>query len=217
MGLTRPYTRGEDPTTILSKRSTPRSSTASTWPCRSSASSAAAITGGRRDGRPVFRTTVGHEHPDRLMVYKDRPWWIKVHRHSGVRFLDLVNGGRSEPSSSKPASALRTCGRPVPDAGADAGTGGGRPCARSTSRCLRQRHRVRAGQAVVARGRSGPEIPRRTARFHRRRNPIARARLLYYRRRTAGMDPTRRARPARGAGCWPAVVNPGGLHHHPVV
>jgi DNA primase len=28
------------------------------------------------------------------MVYPDRPWWIKVHGHEGVRFLDLVNGGR---------------------------------------------------------------------------------------------------------------------------
>jgi putative DNA primase/helicase len=29
------------------------------------------------------------------MVYPDRPWWIKAHGHRGVRFLNLVNGGRS--------------------------------------------------------------------------------------------------------------------------
>jgi hypothetical protein len=41
-----------------------------------------------------FPMAVCHQRPDRLMVYRDRPWWIKVHGHDGVRFLDLVNGGR---------------------------------------------------------------------------------------------------------------------------
>lgn len=40
-----------------------------------------------------FPFSVGHENPDRLMVYPDRPWWVKVHGHGGVRFLDYVNGG----------------------------------------------------------------------------------------------------------------------------
>jgi hypothetical protein len=30
----------------------------------------------------------------RLWVYADRPWWIKVHGHDGLRLLDYVNGGR---------------------------------------------------------------------------------------------------------------------------
>jgi AAA domain/Toprim domain len=41
-----------------------------------------------------FPYPVNAKRPDRLMVYRDRPWWIKVHGHDGVRFLDLVNGGR---------------------------------------------------------------------------------------------------------------------------
>lgn len=41
-----------------------------------------------------FPCVVQDERPDRLMVYPDRPWWIKVHGHAGVRFLDYVNGGR---------------------------------------------------------------------------------------------------------------------------
>jgi DNA primase len=40
-----------------------------------------------------FPYPVEHKTPDRLMVYADRPWWIKVHGHTGVRFLDYVNGG----------------------------------------------------------------------------------------------------------------------------
>jgi DNA primase/RecA-family ATPase len=42
-----------------------------------------------------FPYAVQDERPDRLMVYPDRPWWIKIHGHTGVRFLNLVNGGRS--------------------------------------------------------------------------------------------------------------------------
>lgn len=34
------------------------------------------------------------KRPERLIVYKDRPHWIKLHGHHGVRFLDLVNNGR---------------------------------------------------------------------------------------------------------------------------
>ncbi|MGC4122067.1 MAG: toprim domain-containing protein [Myxococcales bacterium] len=41
-----------------------------------------------------FPESVGHENPERLCVYENRPWWIKTHGHAGVRFLDLVNGGR---------------------------------------------------------------------------------------------------------------------------
>lgn len=41
-----------------------------------------------------FPLKVEHENPDRLMVYVNRPHWVKVHGHDGVRFLNLVNGGR---------------------------------------------------------------------------------------------------------------------------
>lgn len=41
-----------------------------------------------------FPFPVNHENADRLMVYPNRPHWVKVHGHAGVRFLDLVNGGR---------------------------------------------------------------------------------------------------------------------------
>ena len=43
---------------------------------------------------PGFPYPVNHENPSRLMVYPDRPWWIKVHGHEGVRFLELVSGER---------------------------------------------------------------------------------------------------------------------------
>lgn len=45
--------------------------------------------------------------PDRLMVYPDRPYWVKVHGHAGVRFLDLVNGGR-KPTGPEFLSAVRS-------------------------------------------------------------------------------------------------------------
>src|SRR5262249_50204537 len=41
-----------------------------------------------------FPYTVEQKRPDRLMVYPDRPWWIKVHGHTGLRFLDYVNKGK---------------------------------------------------------------------------------------------------------------------------
>lgn len=41
-----------------------------------------------------FPCSVGHEVPERLTVYPDRPYWMKVHGHAGVRFLDYVNNGR---------------------------------------------------------------------------------------------------------------------------
>lgn len=31
--------------------------------------------------------------PDRLIAYHDRPHWLKLHGHEGVRWLDYVNGG----------------------------------------------------------------------------------------------------------------------------
>jgi putative DNA primase/helicase len=40
------------------------------------------------------------------MVYPDRPWWIKIHGHSGLRFLDLVNGGQ-RPKGEEFAGAVR--------------------------------------------------------------------------------------------------------------
>jgi putative DNA primase/helicase len=54
-----------------------------------------------------FPFPVEHEHPDRLMVYADRPWWIKIHGHSGVRFLDYVSGGR-RPAGDDFETAVRT-------------------------------------------------------------------------------------------------------------
>jgi DNA primase len=43
------------------------------------------------------------------MVYPDRPYWIKVHGHSGVRFLDLVNGGRKPVGSEFVEAVRRLC------------------------------------------------------------------------------------------------------------
>ncbi len=42
---------------------------------------------------PAFPYPVEHKSPDRLMVYENRPYWIKLHGHEGVRLLDYVNGG----------------------------------------------------------------------------------------------------------------------------
>jgi DNA primase len=56
-----------------------------------------------------FPCPVEHERPDRLMVYADRPYWIKVHGHSGVRFLDLVNGGRKPAGREFVEAARRLC------------------------------------------------------------------------------------------------------------
>jgi hypothetical protein len=56
-----------------------------------------------------FPFTVGHKHPDRLRVYQDRPWWIKVHGHSGVRFLDYVNGGRRPRGQDFPDALKKLC------------------------------------------------------------------------------------------------------------
>lgn len=55
---------------------------------------------------PSFPYPVEHENPDRLNVYPDRPYWIKVHGHTGVRFLDYVNGGR-RPNGAEFVSAVR--------------------------------------------------------------------------------------------------------------
>lgn len=41
-----------------------------------------------------FPCAVEHEHPDRLMVYEDRPYWVKVHGHEGVRWLEYVSGSQ---------------------------------------------------------------------------------------------------------------------------
>jgi ribosomal protein L13E len=54
-----------------------------------------------------FPYPVNDQHPDRLMVYPNHPWWIKVHGHSGVRFLDYVNGGR-KPDGPDFLQAVRT-------------------------------------------------------------------------------------------------------------
>ena len=54
-----------------------------------------------------FPDPANERKPARLMVYTDRPWWIKVHGHSGVRFLDLVNGGR-KPEGPEFLEAVRS-------------------------------------------------------------------------------------------------------------
>jgi DNA primase len=56
-----------------------------------------------------FPYKVEHERPDRLMVYADRPYWIKVHGHSGVRFLDLVNSGRKPVGKEYVEAVRRLC------------------------------------------------------------------------------------------------------------
>lgn len=53
-----------------------------------------------------FPFKVNGERPDRLRVYPDRPYWIKIHGHSGIRFLDLVNGGR-RPTGQEFVNAVR--------------------------------------------------------------------------------------------------------------
>ena len=58
---------------------------------------------------PNFPYPVGHENPSRLMVYPDRPYWIKVHGHAGVRFLDYVNGGQSPTGPDFPKAVRALC------------------------------------------------------------------------------------------------------------
>jgi DNA primase len=58
-----------------------------------------------------FPDPARERRPDRLMVYANRPWWIKVHGHQGVRFLAYVNGGR-KPDGAAFVEAVRTlCAR----------------------------------------------------------------------------------------------------------
>jgi putative DNA primase/helicase len=52
------------------------------------------------------------------MVYRDRPWWIKVHGHEGMRLLDLVNGGRKPRGEEFPEAVRQLCrlaGVPFPE------------------------------------------------------------------------------------------------------
>jgi hypothetical protein len=56
-----------------------------------------------------FPYRVEHEHPDRLMLYRNRPWWIKIHGHSGVRLLDYVNGGRRPSGEDLQNAVTRLC------------------------------------------------------------------------------------------------------------
>lgn len=53
-----------------------------------------------------FPAEAGDKRPERLMVYADRPWWIKVHGHQGVRLLDLTAGGR-KPTGPDFVAAVR--------------------------------------------------------------------------------------------------------------
>lgn len=60
---------------------------------------------------PGFPFPVEHENPERLMVYQDRPYWIKIHGHEGVRFLDYVNGGQSPTGPDFPKAVKDLCER----------------------------------------------------------------------------------------------------------
>ncbi len=54
-----------------------------------------------------FPVTVNDPRPDRLMVYENAPFIVKVHGYvGGVRLLDLVNGGR-KPTAPEFLSVLR--------------------------------------------------------------------------------------------------------------
>lgn len=65
-----------------------------------------------------FPLTVEHQNPDRLQVYADGPWGIKVHGHGVVRFLDLVNRGK-KPTGPDFLAAVRKladlAGVPMPE------------------------------------------------------------------------------------------------------
>ncbi len=64
-----------------------------------------------------FPLEVEHRRPDRLVVYRDRPYWITAHGHGGVRLLDLINGGRRPSGAEFSAALLRICelaGVPAP-------------------------------------------------------------------------------------------------------
>jgi hypothetical protein len=53
-----------------------------------------------------FPYAANEHRGSRLWVYADRPWWIKVHGHDGLRLLDYVNGG-SRPRGAEFLSAVR--------------------------------------------------------------------------------------------------------------
>jgi len=53
-----------------------------------------------------FPCEANDPRPERLFVYADRPWWIKVHGHAGARFLDYVNAG-TKPTGPDFARAVR--------------------------------------------------------------------------------------------------------------
>lgn len=54
-----------------------------------------------------FPVSVNREDGSRLFVYKDRPYWIKLHGHEGVRLLDYVNGGRKPKGAEFPAAVRK--------------------------------------------------------------------------------------------------------------
>jgi len=65
-----------------------------------------------------FPDPANEKRPSRLKVYSDRPWWIKVHGHAGVRFLDLVNNGRKPTGPEFPQAVRSLCelaGVPFPE------------------------------------------------------------------------------------------------------
>lgn len=65
-----------------------------------------------------FPMACNGQHPDRLMVYANATHWIKVHGHTGVRFLDYVNNGRKPVGPEFPAAVRRLCelaGVPFPE------------------------------------------------------------------------------------------------------
>lgn len=53
-----------------------------------------------------FPVPVEHKNPGRLVVYPDRKHWVKVHGHSGLRWLDYVNHG-TKPTGPDFVEAVR--------------------------------------------------------------------------------------------------------------
>lgn len=58
----------------------------------------------------TFPEQANRKAPDRLMVYANAPWWVKVHGHNGVRFLNLVNGNRQPAGAEFPNAVRKLCG-----------------------------------------------------------------------------------------------------------
>ncbi len=95
-----------------------------------------------------FPYSVEHENPDRLAVYADRPWRIKVHGHDGVPLVAYVNGGRS-PQGADYWTAVRELAR---RAGVDASPIERAPSAEETKAARERQTRGDALAVVIEYG-----------------------------------------------------------------